>query len=54
MKHSNTKKQYAPHRHSDNSNLINDDSIANHSLFINGNKKYTEHNYYSNNINPAI
>lgn len=54
MKHQNIKKQYVPHRHSDNSAMINEDPVAHHSLFINGNKKYIENNYYSNNVNPAI
>jgi len=43
----NMKKQYASHRHSDNSPIINEDNIP-HSHFINGSKKFTENNYYSN------
>lgn len=54
MKHPNIKKQYNSYRHSDNSSMMNDDANAHHSLFINGNKKYIENNYYPNNVNTAI
>jgi hypothetical protein len=47
----NIKKQYTSHHHSDNSSIINDDKIPQHSHFINGSKKFIENNYY---VNPGM